>query len=351
MHMIVELNKPFADYRPLELLSGEGCAYRQVYKALDCEGTNVFLTVYDVEKIPDCLQAEIIKEFDYVYNLTNEMFPKQIGTGTTIYEGRLMTFQSTLFFEFMTLREVVSKKVLTEKDAVHIAYQLSIAIKELLHLTKGGGHFNICPDAILMTKDADTYIPHIVGMDHVSETCNGNPLFDTETLNQCFRAPESFLGRFSPTSDVYSMGMLLAYMLQGVYPYEIHESMAKADILKVVKSSKPQLNVSDEMKSIITKAISKKGGDRYKNVEEFGFALMNFMGMEKPKRYCCFSDDKKNRKSDIDEVEKKIRRNDCIKNKEEMNGWAQSPQVPGFDAEIGLKKGEGLMPNSLASSR
>ena len=56
--MILELNKPFADYQPLELLSGEKCTYRQVYKALDSEGTEVFLTVYDNENLPKCFQGD-----------------------------------------------------------------------------------------------------------------------------------------------------------------------------------------------------------------------------------------------------------------------------------------------------
>ena len=330
--MMIELNKPFVDYKPLELLSGEGCAYRQVYKALDNEGTEVFLTVYEIENMPDCLQADTIKEFDLVYNLKNELFPRHIGTGTTIYEGRLMTFQSTLFFDGITLRETVSKNALTEKDAVKIAYRLTIAIKELLYLTKGGGHFNICPDTVLLTKDADTYIPHVIGMDHASEACNGSPEFDTETLNHCCRTPESFLGKFSPTSDVYSMGMLLAYMLQGDYPYKINESMSKADILKAVKKSKPQLNVSDEMKSIITKAISKKAGNRYKDVEELGIALMDYMGMEKPQTFSCFSNEKREKKRMPDESTLA----------DNQNRLSQLTMEPRTNVSMSVRHGEGF---------
>ena len=293
--MMIELNKSFADYIPSELISGGDCSYRQVYKAMDWEGTEVFLTVYDPEKLPKCLQGDTVKEFRITYNMTNEVFPQHVGTGAATYEGHSMHFMSTLFFDYKTLREVVSSKELEEKDALKIVYHLLIGLKELLYYTKGGGHYNICPDTILLSKTSEgTYTAHISGMDHASESCNGNPDFDTETLNHCFRAPESFLGRFSPASDVYSVGMLLAYMLQGVYPYDINESMAKDKILKVVRASRPKFDVADGLKSILTKATNKKASDRYKDVVELGEALMNYMGMEKPKRFSCFSGKKRN---------------------------------------------------------
>ena len=331
--MMIELNKSFADYIPSELISGGDCSYRQVYKAMDWEGTEVFLTVYDPEKLPKCLQGDTVKEFRITYNMTNEVFPQHVGTGAATYEGRSMHFMSTLFFDYKTLREVVSSKELEEKDALKIVYHLLIGLKELLYYTKGGGHYNICPDTILLSKTSEgTYTAHISGMDHASESCNGNPDFDTETLNHCFRAPESFLGRFSPASDVYSVGMLLAYMLQGIYPYDINESMAKDKILKVVRASRLKFDVADGLKSILTKATNKKASDRYKDVVELGEALMNYMGMEMPKRFSCFSGKKRN----IFETEKKKGK------KMEMDELVQSPETPGFDAKIGVKTGAGF---------
>ena len=76
--MMIELNKSFADYIPSELISGGDCSYRQVYKAMDWEGTEVFLTVYDSEKLPKCLQGDTVKEFRTTYNMTNEVFPQHV---------------------------------------------------------------------------------------------------------------------------------------------------------------------------------------------------------------------------------------------------------------------------------
>ena len=325
--MIIELNKPFADYSPLELISGENCAYRQVFKALDCEGKEVFLTIYDKNKLPKCLFRETIKEFDIIYNMTNEVFPRHIATGATLYEDCLLEFLSTEYFDFITLREAVNAKLFMEEEDVNIVCELATALKELLYYTDGGGHFNINPDTVLLSKKKEGgYKVHITGMDHAAKACKGSPEFDTETLNNCFRAPESFLGRYSATSDVYSMGMLLAYILQGVYPYEIDESMTKSEILNIVKGNKPQINVPDELRSIISKALNKNAKERYKNIEEFGIALKQFAG---------------DKSSTSTNDGKKLKIGDKPKGKRE-NDIQKDSQEPRINVTIAVKEGEGL---------
>lgn len=338
--MILELNKPFADYQPLELLSGEKCTYRQVYKALDSEGTEVFLTVYDNENLPKCFQGDTIKEFDIVYNMINEAFPKHIGTGAAIYKDRTISFMSTLFFDYITLREAVTSKSLSEKDTVNISYLMTIALRELLYHTKGGGHFNICPDTVLLTKDNDgTYKPHIIGLEHASGSSNGNPDFDLETLNHCFRAPESFLGRFSPTSDVYSMGMLLAYMLQGDYPYAIDETMTKNEILSVIKSNQPSVNLPAGLVRIVNKALSKKSKERYKDIESMGVALIHYMGLEKTDRFSCFSNETKRK---IDNVINEKSGNGYVIDKKDREESCLSSQEPQLNVTIAVRNGAGF---------
>ena len=338
--MMIELNKPFVDYQPLELLSGEKCPYRQVYKALDCEGTEVFLTVYDKEKLPKCLQGDIIKEFNIVYNMTNEVFPRHIGTGSATYNGRSIPFMSTLFFDYITIREAVESKVLSEKNSVDIAYHMVIGLKELLYHTKGGGHFNICPDTVLLSKEEDgSFKVHIMGLEHASMACNGSPEFDTETLNHCFRAPESFLGRFSPASDVYSMGMLLAYMLQGEYPYDINEKMTKDEILSIIKCKPPRVNVPAGLDTIVNNALSKKSKERYKDIEGLGVALMLYMGLEKTNNFSCFSNGKKRK---IGSNIKGRIGNECIIDKKEREGSSLSSQEPKLGVTISVKEGAGF---------
>lgn len=237
--------------------------------------------------------------------------------------------------KYVALREVVDKKVLTERDCVYVVYLLTIIIKKMQCETKGGGHFNVNPDTVLIQKiDGEEVKVKLLGEDTPHKSCNGKPDFDTGALNQCCRAPETYLGRFSPASDVYSMGMLLAYMILGGYPYKIDESMSKGEIQKVVKETEPQLKISESLDSIIIKAIDKIASKRFKEAEEMGFSLMDYLGMERSKRFRRF-DDAADRVSGV-----------CNKDndntKKDMQDYHRTVQKPHVDVAMSVRVGDGF---------
>ena len=235
--------------------------------------------------------------------------------------------------QYISVRKAVGKQLLSEKDCVYAVFLLTIVLKKMQYDSKGGGHFNVNPDMVLIHKEDENVKIKLIGDDSPHEACNGKPDFDTEAFNPCFRAPESFLGRFSPASDVYSLGMLLAYMLQRTYPYDINEQMAKTEILRVVKEGQPKLEVSAALQTIICKSISKKVGDRYRNAEEMGIALMDYMGMEKPKTFRCFSDNDNKKMSEV------------TNNKHEAEDRQEtmlSSKEPRLDVNMSVKAGDGF---------
>jgi len=240
---------------------------------------------------------------------------------------------------YITLRKAVEQKLLSEEDCARAVYLLTIFIKKMQYESHGGGHFNINPDTVLILKEQGIEVKvELLGKDAPHLASNGNPDFDTEALNHCFRAPESFLGLFTPASDVYSMGMLLAYMIQGFYPYKINESMSRSEIMRVVKETEPTLKVSPQIDLLIYKAIDKKAGKRFKDAEEMGFSLMDYLGIEKPKNFSCFSDNKK-RKIGIGKDGKRIGGNRCIIDKEEKPQTGQEPRI---QVNIEPRDGEGF---------
>lgn len=239
--------------------------------------------------------------------------------------------------DYITVREAVEKKILSERDYLYVIYLLTIILKKIFNDTNGGGHFNINLDTVKVLKeDGKEVRVELVDAEIGHKACNGKPGFDTDALNPCFLAPESFLGRFSPASDVYSLGILLAYMRYGTYPFDINESMERSKILAIVKSNDPDIEIQSRVDLLITKSIRKNASDRFKDVEDLGIALVQQLDIEMPNCFSCFSVGRKKRK-----IGDGIRHpNGCkLEKKEKTDG---SSQVPSFKAIIKEREGDGF---------
>ena len=241
---------------------------------------------------------------------------------------------------YITVREAVEKKLLSERDCLYVGYLLAIELKRILYETKGGGYFNVNPDTVKVQKvDGEDVRVQLVDADKGHEACNGKPEFNTYVLNPCFCAPESFYGRFSPSSDVYSLGMLLAYMLTGTFPYDINESMPKNDIMKVVKNNDPKFEASTRSYLLVIKAIRKNANERYKDVEEMGIALVHTLDIEMPKCFSCFKDTTK-RNVGVDKNRKRPYIASDTNGQQNESGL--SSQEPKLNVTIAVKEGEGF---------
>lgn len=241
--------------------------------------------------------------------------------------------------DFITVREAVEKKILSERDYLYVIYLLTIMLKKIFNETNGGGHFNVNLDTVKVLKEEGKEVKvELEGAENGHEACHGKPDFDTEVLNPCFLAPESFLGRFSSASDVYALGILLAYMRYGTYPFGINESMERSKILAIVKSSDPDIDMLSRVDLLISKSIRKNASDRFKDVEDLGIALVQQLDIEMPNCFSCFSVGKKKRK-----IGDGIRHgNGCVMEKKEKTDDALSSQVPGFNAVIKEREGDGF---------
>ena len=239
--------------------------------------------------------------------------------------------------DYITVREAVEKKILSERDSLYVIYLLTIMLKKVLVETHGGGHFNVNIDTVKVLKEEGKEVKvELKDAENGHEACNGKPGFDTDALNPCFLAPESFLGRFSSASDVYSLGILLAYMRYGAYPFDINESMERSKILAIVKANDPDIEIQSKTDILILKSIRKNASDRFKDVEELGIALVQQLDIEMPKCFSCFSVSGKKRKIGDG---KRLGNGCIIEKKEKTDG---SSQVPSFKAIIKEREGDGF---------
>ena len=238
---------------------------------------------------------------------------------------------------YVTVREAVEKKMLSERDYLYVIYLLTIILKKIFSETNGGGHFNVNLDTVKVLKEEGEEVKvELEDAENGHEACHGKPDFDTEVLNPCFLAPESFLGRFSSASDVYSLGILLAYMRYGTYPFDINESMERSKILAIVKANDPDIEIQSKTDILILKSIRKNASDRFKDVEELGITVVQLLDIEMPKCFSCFSVSGRKRKIGDG---KRLGNGCIIERKEKTDGSSQSP---GFNAIIKEREGDGF---------
>ena len=274
---MLKLNKEYAGFRVLNL-AGTPNDYREVYEALTQDGSKVFLTVYDNLKSKPMMVDGLPKEFAFLRDMPNPAFPELICTGTFTHQGRAMSYMATNYFEGETLRTVVDEQPLTLRDAVDVAIQVMKAMRDVTGYTNGGGHYNLCPDTVILTKENDSYKVHLTDFDHLAGPCMGSTPFVTSNLNPCCRAPETDLGRFDAATDVYAMGMLIAYMIKGIYPYWIDEVLKEQEIRDVVMASNnPKLDLPGDLNFIVRRAISKNLRIRFADLESMLQKLKEFV--------------------------------------------------------------------------
>lgn len=336
--MMLNLNESFAGLRILSLVSKQSF-HREVYEALTPKSQKVYLIVYDSHNSRMLMDKGKMREFVMLSKLTNAAFPQPIKIGSLSYRGRAMSYMTAKHFEGTTLRALMCGRPLIVSVAVNIALQVMTAVMDLTAYTKGGGHYNLNPDTVIVSRVKGGVIVHLGGLDHVSGPCSGNPPFITSDLNPCCRAPETYLGRYKSASDVFSMGMLLSYMLLGNYPYNIDESAAESKI-RAITNSGIELDLDDrpdELKEIISKAVSKKVRMRYADLCDMFSALNRFAsenGIDTQAPVIT-----KTQESGVSDADGKEKKGNEPKDEQQES----DSETPRLKIEAKVKEGEGLL--------
>jgi transitional endoplasmic reticulum ATPase len=341
--MILNIGKSFNDYYVIEQkVSSDNCTYREVYTATstDHEMPKVFLTVYSVKDMPNCMNHDEIQEFEISKRLSNPKFLTFIASGREEYNGETIAWMATKYVQYIKLSELIGLNSLYEDAILDVFCDILIGMKSLSVLTNKGGHYNLTPDTILIAKKANCVErdvqAYIVGLEHAAFSCTGSPNFDVKTINPLYRAKETYLGRFSEASDVYSLGMLLAYLLHRGYPFEVKAEMNGLELCKYIAKQELNINAPEKLKTIIQKAISQNVGNRYKSIDELLNAIMKYRGFDQFDTSDCLSDDSKTK---LDDAGKNIIHNSSVDND---NAKQTQPQQPHVNVSMEVREGYGF---------
>lgn len=282
--MFLTLNKKFAEVTPIKLLDNS-CAYREVYLAENGCCTKFQLIVYDMNEIPDCYDKDIIPEFNLLMELASDAFPKFVKRGIDFNDDKEMLFWViTQYAGDTTLTDYIKqKKRRNKKEMLKHFYNLLVAAKEISWRLNGGSHNNISTDNVIVGQDENGHTKwYLTAMNCAAESSRGQANFDTTLPQKHYRAPETLIGHYNERSDIFALGILLAYVLQGEHPWakfgaeDAH--ISAPTLIKQMRVNAPTLRISEPLKSIVAKAISTKIAGRYKSIEEFAADIAAYLG-------------------------------------------------------------------------
>lgn len=283
--MILKLNTQFEDYIVKERICQNG-DYREVYRAVDDSGEEVTLIVYDMNNLPECYKDGVIPEMNLIPNLLQGIFPSFRASGTFQGAGLSLKWIARKYVDGITLTSYIKNgNLFQERDALENFYNVLVGIKEISWRLDNGSHNNINTDNIIVTANPDGSTKwYIVGLNCISKPCRGNPPFDTKMLNVEFCAPETTIGIYREKTDIFSLGIVLSYILQQKHPWtgisEIESEKQAMAVAKYIRSTPPEINVDAPLYDIIKKAIAPKQSLRYKNLKEFGIDIAKYLGKE-----------------------------------------------------------------------
>ena len=338
--MILKPNTQFEGYT-LTRQMGKSTPYREMFHAVNEGGQDVALIVYDMNKLPECYNG-IVPELELIPVLSQDVFPKFQDKGFVNNETTSLRWVATQYINGTSLTECIEQdRPFPVNESLEKFYGILVAVKEISWRLNRGSHNNINTDNIIVSTDEyGNEKWYLVGLNCVSEPCRGKASFDATMRQFEFCAPETAVGIYKQASDIFSLGIVLSYILQHKHPWpDIHKMIKAINSLTVAKhfiTTNPIIETDSSLMEIVKNAIATKQSERYQSLEELGTAIAEYLGNEDMKVFECFgaspstvvaTPDKENNKDVEDESEVTMQ---------------QTAGKPKANVKIGKVKGEGF---------
>lgn len=295
---IIKNNTEFAGYKVVRKLSLHHDGEREVYMATDGESRNVALTVFDIkcrryatDRSARKRQPDFIEEVRFYKACAAAAgymdvlgLPKYLGCGIDTYSRHRYGWVAQEYIKGDSLdAEIRRQEVIPLKDALEIVKRVSFIVDAVARFTRGGGHYNITPDNIIVRYGGDELKDvRLVGFTNIGTSYSGNSPIGEDELDKPFRAPETHKGIHSHKSDIYSLGMILLLMITG-YPkvittehYSIDLGCATVDMTDISSMDFYKAlwklgdkNLSNALRLVLRKATDISPTSRFATVDKF----------------------------------------------------------------------------------
>lgn len=235
MTQLIKINSQFAGRMVVRKLSTRHDGEREVYltkstvvvdgETEDAPENLGILTIFNLKskryevdgssrkRVPD-----FIEEVKFLRSRqSDKYFPRVIDCGIekvgNIRLGWML--QQNINANSLT-NEIKLQRGLCMSDVVKVMDTLFSAVDELARYTRGGGHYNITTDNILLDYDGDELKGvYLIGLSDMGTSYHGSTPFTDEMQDNRFRAPEVANGVFNHLTDVYALGIVMTMMISG----------------------------------------------------------------------------------------------------------------------------------------
>ena len=268
----------FDRYHILESLGEGGMA--SVYKAYDTRlERDVAVKIIRIDMFIPAVLQQVLKRFEREAKSLAKLSHPNIVSIIDYGEHDGVPYLVMEYLPGGNLKDRLKGQPLPWQDS----FQMILPIARALQFSHKQGiiHRDVKPSNILITLSdepmlSDFGIAKILeGEGNTSLTGTGVGIGTPE-----YMAPEQWVGRTSPQSDLYSLGVVLYEMVTGHKPYSADTPAAL--LLKQANDPLPRPrnlvpDLPDRVEKIILKALSKKPEERYSGMEEFIYSLENLL--------------------------------------------------------------------------
>ncbi|MBZ0279091.1 MAG: protein kinase [Anaerolineae bacterium] len=184
------------------------------------------------------------------------------------------------YLESGTLKEVLDHGSVPHEEMIYMLRQIAAAL-DYAH-RRGIIHRDIKPSNIMIDQDGNAFLTDF-GIARMTEAGQGLTQTGYTVGTPGYMSPEQGMGAeaVDHRADIYSLGVMVYQMLTGQMPYSAETPLAV--ILKHLNDPVPRASAVNEsippaVDDVLTKAMSKKPGDRYDTAGDFVTALTNAIG-------------------------------------------------------------------------
>lgn len=175
-------------------------------------------TRYEVDGASRKRVPDFIEEVKFLRTRqSDKYFPRFIDCGIEKVGNKRLGWmlQQNINANSLT-NEIRLQKGLCTYDVVKVMEALFTAVDEIARYTRGGGHYNITSDNILLDYDGNELKDvYLIGLSDMGMSYHGSTPFTDELHDNRFRAPETANGVFNHLTDVYALGVVMAMMITG----------------------------------------------------------------------------------------------------------------------------------------